>query len=182
MSDDKNAKDAWLERVRQSYRETPGPRPEAKQRLEQALDSMPQPGRGKRSALRVWAMAAGIVAVVFAGALIIGRSSGRSPSLQRAGGEASDSVQVVRFALSAPRASRVSVVGDFNGWDEAAAPMRRQGAGVWTISLSVSHGRHVYAFLVDRDHWVSDPEAPLAPEDGFGVSNSVIVVGSPGGT
>ena len=182
MSDDKNANDAWLERVRQSYRETPGPRPEAKRRLHEALDSTPQPGHGNRPALRLWAMAAGIVAVVAAGVLIMGRSSERSHSSPQASGGASDSVQVVRFALSAPRASRVSVVGDFNGWDEAAAPMRREGAGVWTISLPVSHGRHVYAFLVDRDHWMSDPEAPLAPEDGFGVSNSVIVVGSAGGT
>jgi hypothetical protein len=35
----------------------------------------------------------------------------------------------------------------------------------------------VYAFIVDGDRWVADPAAPMAPEDGFGIRNSVIVVG-----
>ncbi len=36
------------------------------------------------------------------------------------------------FAVWAPGAERVSVVGDFNGWDEARHPLRRQGeSGVW---------------------------------------------------
>jgi 1,4-alpha-glucan branching enzyme len=40
----------------------------------------------------------------------------------------------VRFAVWAPRASRVAVVGDFNGWSGAAHPMRRRDeheAGIW---------------------------------------------------
>ena len=38
----------------------------------------------------------------------------------------------VHFAVWAPNASRVSVVGDFNGWDPATHPLtRRQEAGVW---------------------------------------------------
>ncbi|MDD5335682.1 MAG: 1,4-alpha-glucan branching protein GlgB [Rhodoferax sp.] len=40
----------------------------------------------------------------------------------------------VRFALWAPNARRVSVVGDFNHWDARRHPMRlRHGAGVWEI-------------------------------------------------
>jgi len=38
----------------------------------------------------------------------------------------------VRFAVWAPGASGVSVIGDFNGWDPAANPMTvHHGAGVW---------------------------------------------------
>src|SRR5689334_18518386 len=38
----------------------------------------------------------------------------------------------VHFAVWAPNASSVSVVGDFNGWDAAAHPLaRRAEAGVW---------------------------------------------------
>src|SRR5262245_37213508 len=38
----------------------------------------------------------------------------------------------VRFAVWAPNARRVSVVGDFNGWDPDAHPMRPRGStGVW---------------------------------------------------
>ena len=42
----------------------------------------------------------------------------------------------VHFAVWAPNAQRVSVVGDFNLWDGRRAPMRRRGAtGVWEIFL-----------------------------------------------
>ena len=41
-----------------------------------------------------------------------------------------------RFAVWAPDASRVSVVGDFNHWDGRRFPMRlRHGCGVWEIFL-----------------------------------------------
>ena len=40
----------------------------------------------------------------------------------------------VRFAVWAPNATRVSVVGDFNAWDGRRLPMRlRREAGVWEI-------------------------------------------------
>jgi 1,4-alpha-glucan branching enzyme len=41
----------------------------------------------------------------------------------------------VRFAVWAPNARRVSVVGGFNARDGRRAPMRRRGAGVWEIFL-----------------------------------------------
>ncbi|HUW79726.1 MAG TPA: 1,4-alpha-glucan branching protein GlgB [Acidocella sp.] len=39
----------------------------------------------------------------------------------------------VRFAVWAPNASRVSVVGHFNAWDGRRHPMRRRSAGIWEI-------------------------------------------------
>ena len=85
---------------------------------------------------------------------------------------------LVRFELHAPGAARVALVGDFNDWDPAATPMRCEAvAGRWSVSLPVSRGRHVYGFVVDRRHWLPDPAAPLAPEEGFGARSSVILVG-----
>jgi len=47
-----------------------------------------------------------------------------------------DGVPGVRFAVWAPNAQRVSVVGDFNSWDGRRHPMRlRHGAGVWEIFI-----------------------------------------------
>jgi 1,4-alpha-glucan branching enzyme len=47
-----------------------------------------------------------------------------------------DGVAGVRFAVWAPNARAVSVVGDFNTWDERRHPMRgRHGAGVWELFL-----------------------------------------------
>ena len=38
-----------------------------------------------------------------------------------------------RFAVWAPKAQSVSVIGDFNAWDAAASPMNRIGeTGIWT--------------------------------------------------
>ena len=64
-----------------------------------------------------------------------------------------DGVAGVRFALWAPNARRVSVVGDFNQWDGRRHPMRlHPGAGVW--ELFVPHAavgdRYKYE-LLSRD-------------------------------
>lgn len=45
-----------------------------------------------------------------------------------------EGVEGVRFAVWAPNARRVSVIGDFNGWDGRRHPMRlRHRAGVWEV-------------------------------------------------
>src|SRR5204862_3466682 len=42
----------------------------------------------------------------------------------------------VHFAIWAPNADRVSVVGEFNDWDGRVTPMRRLGpTGVWEIFI-----------------------------------------------
>jgi 1,4-alpha-glucan branching enzyme len=41
----------------------------------------------------------------------------------------------VHFAVWAPMAHRVSVVGDFNGWDGRIHPMRRFTSGVWELFI-----------------------------------------------
>jgi len=75
----------------------------------------------------------------------------------------------------------VALVGDFNDWNAAATPMARTPTGgTWSVALPLKPGRHVYAFVVDGVNgvqWVTDPGAPLAPADGFGTPNSVVLVG-----
>ena len=69
------------------------------------------------------------------------------------------------FAVWAPNASRVSVVGDFNGWDGRRHAMRlRRECGVWEIFLpGVGAGAHYKFELRSRDGHVlplkSDPYA-----------------------
>ncbi|MBV9619265.1 MAG: 1,4-alpha-glucan branching protein GlgB [Verrucomicrobia bacterium] len=55
----------------------------------------------------------------------------------------------VYFAVWAPNAQRVSVVGDFNGWDGRVNPMRKlASAGVWELFLpNVCEGAH-YKFEI----------------------------------
>lgn len=83
----------------------------------------------------------------------------------------------VKFVLVAPHASEVTVVGNFNGWNPAANPMRRTATGgTWSVTVPLEAGRHEYSFVVDGKHWMPDPAAALAPADGFGVANSVLLV------
>ncbi|CAA7619288.1 1,4-alpha-glucan branching protein GlgB [Magnetospirillum sp. SS-4] len=60
-----------------------------------------------------------------------------------------DGIDGVHFAVWAPNAERVSVVGDFNGWDGRRHPMRRRhDAGVWEIFIpGLGHGA-VYKFEI----------------------------------
>ena len=47
-----------------------------------------------------------------------------------------EGIQGVLFAVWAPNAQRVSVVGDFNGWDGLRHPMRLRGSsGIWEIFM-----------------------------------------------
>jgi len=58
-------------------------------------------------------------------------------------------VKGVAFAVWAPNAARVSVVGNFNGWNGLRFPMRSLGgSGVWEIFLpNLAHGE-VYKFEI----------------------------------
>ena len=47
---------------------------------------------------------------------------------------------------------------------------------LFSVSVPLAAGRHVYAFVVDGNDWVADPQAPLSPEQWFGQRNSVVVV------
>ena len=106
------------------------------------------------------------------------RSSTASPQLVSRAPAATDR-EVVRFELSAPRASHVALVGSFNEWNPVATPLSREPAtGKWVVSLRLPPGRHVYAFVVDGDV-TADPSAPRAADDDFGSPSSVVLVSSP---
>ena len=56
-------------------------------------------------------------------------------------------VRGMLFAVWAPNAARVSVIGDFNGWDGRVHPMRaRGGSGVWEIFLPDLGPGELYKF------------------------------------
>jgi hypothetical protein len=123
-------------------------------------------------------LAAGLVGIgVIAGGLRSnrdGRLSAGAPVAPAQRLPVSDTV--VKFIFHAPNAAKVSLVGDFNGWDGEKTQMVRAGnSGLWTVTLPLTAGRHLYAFLVDGT-WHADPTEPVAGDDGFGHANSVRIV------
>ncbi|QCF25982.1 1,4-alpha-glucan branching protein GlgB [Hydrocarboniclastica marina] len=88
-----------------------------------------------------------------------------------------DGVAGVRFAVWAPNARRVSVVGDFNSWDGRRFPMRkRHPAGVWELFLpQLGPGERYMYELLDAEGAVvlkADPVA-LATEEPPGTASIV---------
>ncbi len=60
-----------------------------------------------------------------------------------------EGVSGVHFAVWAPSARRVSVVGDFNGWDGRCHPMRARGSsGIWEIFIPELREGAVYKYEI----------------------------------
>ena len=69
------------------------------------------------------------------------------------------------FAVWAPNALRVSVVGDFNHWDGRRHPMRlRRECGVWELFIPglASGARYKYELLGPQGEWLPQKADPMA--------------------
>jgi 1,4-alpha-glucan branching enzyme len=76
-----------------------------------------------------------------------------------------EGVAGVRFAVWAPNARRVAVIGDFNAWDARRAPMRlRQPSGVWEIFIPrIGPGeRYKFAIIGQDGARLPDKADPIA--------------------
>lgn len=84
-----------------------------------------------------------------------------------------------QFVLERRGAKRVMLVGDFNAWgDRPIALEHEPGSSLWTTTVPIVPGRHIYAFMVDSV-WTVDPRAPRAHDADFGVEGSAVIVGRP---
>ena len=87
-----------------------------------------------------------------------------------------------QFVFRSASARRVSLVGDFNGWNAASAPMVRAADGdLWSVTIPVAPGRHTYGFMVNDSVFALDPDARVARarDPDLGVEGSVVIVGRP---
>lgn len=71
----------------------------------------------------------------------------------------------VNFYCAAPKAGSVNLVGDFNGWDPSSLPMERRLDGWWFLQVPLTHGHHLYRFLVDGKPTLDPQSAGVAHND-----------------
>ena len=88
--------------------------------------------------------------------------------------------QKVTFALKAAHAKEVSLLGDFNNWDAAVNPMKRDKDGVWKSTLILPSGRYEFKFMVDGRWREASKTEPSVPNS-FGTLNNVLVVAEKSG-
>ena len=92
----------------------------------------------------------------------------------RHGVEPTAQLDFIEFRLKEPKAKKVELIGDFNGWNETGLPLSRQAAGVWELLLPLPRGRHHYLFVVDGRPILDPSNAQAADIAGRRASVKVI--------
>ena len=88
----------------------------------------------------------------------------------------SDPMREVTFIYRNDRAVRVDLVGSFNDWRLGSTPLKKMRNGLWIVKLKCPTGSYPYMFVVDGNSWLPDPEAARKVSDGFGRTNSLLVI------
>ena len=87
----------------------------------------------------------------------------------------------VTFTISGINANQIAVAGDFNSWNTSANQLEDpDGDGIWTGKMQLEPGRYEYMLVVDDGKWVTDPNAKVYANDGFGGKNAVLFINNNG--
>jgi 1,4-alpha-glucan branching enzyme len=78
---------------------------------------------------------------------------------------------------AAPEAQKVTIVGDFNGWDKERTLMGRLESGDFTVTLELKTGNeYKFKYLIDASRWENDWHADKYIPCPHGYDDSVVVV------
>jgi 1,4-alpha-glucan branching enzyme len=80
------------------------------------------------------------------------------------------------FRAYAPDATKVEVVGAFNGWGEQRLPMAPGFGGVWQLELTPGPGEYLFRYLIDGLRWAVDDDAHGSRTSVHGVLKSRVWV------
>jgi 1,4-alpha-glucan branching enzyme len=82
------------------------------------------------------------------------------------------------FCFFRPQATRVYIVGDFNGWRDSELPMTRQNDGTWVASVSLPAGDFKFRYRADGE-WFVDYAAFGIECGDFGMDSIVRIAPQP---
>jgi len=175
----------WLDELREEHRAPPELRRTVMERVRQIPDPLWKRAADWLLTPRTLTLSPATAAgLAFAGlGLLIALRPGPAdaPSAETASvvetepGAAPESA--TRFVFVAPGAASVRMTGDFVSWDPAGIELVDQrGTGVWTVDVPLEPGVYQYTFIVDGSEWRPDPHAVSQIDDGFGQTNSIVIV------
>jgi len=74
-------------------------------------------------------------------------------------------------------ARNITIVGDFNNWDQEASPMKKRRSGDFEITLELPKGREYrFRYLIDGHRWENDWCADRYEANPHGGDDSVVIV------
>lgn len=84
----------------------------------------------------------------------------------------------VTFKLPAEvEAETAALCGEFNGWDQAANPMKKLKDGSFSTTVSLSAGNsYRFRYLLDGSRWENDWEADSYAPNEHGSDDSIVEV------
>ncbi|HAM51892.1 MAG TPA: glycoside hydrolase [Nitrospiraceae bacterium] len=92
----------------------------------------------------------------------------------------SRNVYKVTFQLPgavAPKARKVTIVGEFNNWDRQATPLKKMANGDFVVTLELDAGKEYrFRYLIDGNRWENDWHADKYVKGPYGDDDSVVCV------
>ncbi|MDM8521196.1 isoamylase early set domain-containing protein [Anaerolineales bacterium HSG6] len=70
---------------------------------------------------------------------------------------------------------KISLVGDFNDWNQEATPLRRLKGGTWKEILDLQIDQEYnFRYVINGDVWYNDPEADGYASSGQDSENCIV--------
>ena len=72
---------------------------------------------------------------------------------------------------------KVSVVGDFNGWDPTVAPLIKRNNGTASVSVTLPVGKRIrFRYVTQDNQWFNDETADAYEPSEHGSENCVVEI------
>ena len=97
-----------------------------------------------------------------------------TPAPQAAETASASNIKKIRFAIDAPAAKEIYIVGDFNYWKiNEDSRLTQFENGRWEKNMDLTSGRYKYKFVIDGE-WVLDSQNLEREQNPFGTFDSIL--------